>query len=95
MEKNALLQRALTFQKNWLPLVEQGHVTERQHDREFMADFYEVFGISRSVSRAGYEWRVKIDGHDKRIDSLLPKLLIIEIPRFRIKFATIASNLRR
>lgn len=85
MEKNALLQRALTFQKNWLPLVEQGHVTERQHDREFMADFYEVFGISRSVSRAGYEWRVKIDGHDKRIDSLLPKLLIIEMESQGVK----------
>jgi hypothetical protein len=85
MEKNALSQRALTFQKNWLPLVEQGHVTERQHDREFMADFYEVFGISRSVSRAGYEWRVKIDGHDKRIDSLLPKLLIIEMESQGVK----------
>lgn len=85
MEKNALLQRALTFQKNWLSLVEQGHVTERQHDREFMADFYEVFGISRSVSRAGYEWRVKIDGHDKRIDSLLPKLLIIEMESQGVK----------
>ncbi|MEN2316341.1 DNA methyltransferase [Lacticaseibacillus paracasei] len=85
MEKNALLQRALTFQKNWLPLVEQGHVTERQHDREFMADFYEVFGISRSVSRVGYEWRVKIDGHNKRIDSLLPKLLIIEMESQGVK----------
>ncbi|MFD1440796.1 DNA methyltransferase [Lacticaseibacillus hegangensis] len=85
MEKNALLQRALTFQKTWLPLVEKGHVSERQHDREFMADFYEVFGISRSVSRAGYEWRVKIDDSHKRIDSLLPKLLIIEMESQGVK----------
>lgn len=79
MENDLLVQRALSFQKEWAPKVRQGHLGEQQHDREFLADFYEVFGISKSVYRAGFEYKVNVEGHTKRIDSLLPHVLIVEM----------------
>ncbi|MCV3330481.1 N-6 DNA methylase [Pediococcus pentosaceus] len=75
MNKDLLITRALNFTKEWEPLITNGNTMERQHDREFMGDFYGIFGISKSLYRAGFEYTVK----GKRIDSLLPHELIIEM----------------
>lgn len=79
MTNEELKDRAIKFVNTWEPLVKKGNVGERQHDREFMSDFYEVFGISRVNYRQGFEYKVKIEGSNKRIDSLLPGVLIIEM----------------
>lgn len=79
MNNIELRDNAIKFVNTWQPLVEKENIGERQHDREFMSDFYEVFGISRINYRQGFEFKVSIDGRDKRIDSLLPGELIIEM----------------
>lgn len=92
MASDLVLQRAYSFVKEWKVKVETGKVGERQNDREFMADFYEVFGISKSVYRQGFERKLRIDGHEKRIDSLLPHLLIIEMESLGVPLVGVAGE---
>ncbi|WP_125583373.1 DNA methyltransferase [Levilactobacillus cerevisiae] len=79
MADKLIVQRALNFVEEWAHQVKKGSLGEQQHAREFMADFYDVFGISKSVYRSGFEYKVKMEGHNKRIDSLLQHTLIIEM----------------
>lgn len=74
----AILNRAYEFVKHWQDVRTKNHnmITERQNDREFIADFYEVFGISRATYRPGFEYK---QPGSKRIDSLLPGMLLIEM----------------
>ncbi|QFR24630.1 DNA methyltransferase [Schleiferilactobacillus harbinensis] len=85
MNPDELHDRAIRFVATWLPIVRAGNVGEAQHSREFIADFYDVFGISRTNYRQGFEKRVLIGGSIKRIDSLLPKLLLIEMESQGVK----------
>lgn len=72
--------RAYQFVKHWQGVRDKaqqtGGITERQNDREFIADLYEVFGISRNTYRAGFEYK---QPGGKRIDSLLPGVLLVEM----------------
>lgn len=85
MATDEVKQGVLRFMKEWVPKVKAGNLGERQNDREFISDLYEAFGISKNNFRQGFEYKVRIDGGIKRIDSLLPKLLIIEMESQGVK----------
>jgi hypothetical protein len=79
MASDQLMKRAYKFVKYWQPRVEAGHIGEKGNAIPFMSDFYDVFGISKSLYGQSFEKIVKIDGRTKYADSLLPHVVVIEM----------------
>ena len=58
--------------------IHQADDQENVYYSTFDADFLKIFGVPTEKINSGFEYKVKIDSHTKRIDHLLSGLLLIE-----------------